>query len=122
MLTWDEEVKPSFNKDTQLGLQQSNPSGFSGNPLGGVTVSFSCDFIRSSIGKRTSCNQCSGRTSCTSAENFDTASPRECGRQANHQRPDRCESAGAVQVQMGLGKISRDLRKPLDAAGSEHDA
>jgi ribonucleoside-diphosphate reductase alpha chain len=42
-------------------------------------------------------------------------------RQAHHQRPDRRQPAGAVQVQVGLGEVPRHLRQPLDAAGSEHE-
>ena len=42
-------------------------------------------------------------------------------RQAHHQRQDRRQPAGAVQVQMGVGEIPRRLRQPLDAAGSQHE-
>ena len=48
--------------------------------------------------------------------------PRQRRRQAHHQRPDRRQPAGAVQVQVGLGEVPRHLRQPLDAAGSEHVA
>ena len=43
-------------------------------------------------------------------------------RQAHHQRRHRRQSAGAVQVQVGVGEVPRHLRQPLDAAGSEHVA
>jgi ribonucleoside-diphosphate reductase alpha chain len=43
-------------------------------------------------------------------------------RQAHHQRPDRRQPAGAVQVQVGLGEVPRHLRQPLDAAGGQHVA
>ncbi len=48
--------------------------------------------------------------------------PRQGRRQAHHQRPDRRQPAGAVQVQVGLGKVPRHLRQPLDAAGGQHVA
>jgi hypothetical protein len=41
--------------------------------------------------------------------------------QEDHQRQDRCESASADQVQVGVGKVSCSLREPLDAAGSADD-
>jgi ribonucleoside-diphosphate reductase alpha chain len=47
--------------------------------------------------------------------------PRPRRGQADHQRQGRRQSVGAVQVQMGLGKVHRRLREPLDAAGSEHE-
>ncbi len=47
---------------------------------------------------------------------------RQRGRQADHQRPDRRQPAGPVQVQVGLGEVPRDLREPLDAAGDQHVA
>ena len=50
------------------------------------------------------------------------SAPRQRRRQAHHQRPDRRQPAGAVQVQVGLGEVPRHLRQPLDAAGSQHDA
>ena len=42
------------------------------------------------------------------------------GRQTDHQRPGRRQPAGALQVQVGLGEVPRDLRQPLDAAGNQH--
>ena len=48
--------------------------------------------------------------------------PRQRRRQAHHQRPDRRQPAGAVQVQVGVGEIPRHLRQPLDAAGDQHVA
>jgi len=46
------------------------------------------------------------------------ASPRQRCRQAHHQRPDRCQSTGAVQIQMGLGEVPVRVRQSLDAAGN----
>ena len=48
--------------------------------------------------------------------------PRQCGRQAHHQRPDRRQPVGAVQVQVGLGEVPRHVRQPLDAARGQHVA
>ena len=55
------------------------------------------------------------RAGCCSA-------PRQRCRQAHHQRPDRRQPAGAVQVQVGLGEVPRHLREPLDAARGQHVA
>ena len=49
------------------------------------------------------------------------AAPHPRGRQAHHQRRHRRQPAGAVQVQMGVGKVSVRLRQPLDAAGNQHE-
>ena len=48
--------------------------------------------------------------------------PRQRRRQAHHQRPDRRQPAGAVQVQVGVGEVPRHLREPLDAARGQHVA
>ena len=41
--------------------------------------------------------------------------------ETNDQLPRRPESAGAVQVRLGLAEVSRRLREPLDAARDQHD-
>ncbi len=43
---------------------------------------------------------------------------RQRRRQARHQRPDRRQPAGAVQVQVGVGEVPFRLRQSLDAAGN----
>ena len=50
------------------------------------------------------------------------ASPRGGRRQAHHQRQDRRQPAGALQVQVGLGEVPRHLLQPLDAARDQHVA
>ena len=50
------------------------------------------------------------------------AAPRQRRRQTHHQRPDRRQPAGAVQVQVGVGEVPRHLRQPLDAARGQHVA
>jgi hypothetical protein len=50
------------------------------------------------------------------------ARARQRRRQAHHQRPDRRQPAGAVQVQVGLGEVPLHLRQPLDAARGQHVA
>ena len=74
---------------------------------------------RSSAEPRRRSSAAAGR--CGRRRGADRA-PRQGRRQAHHQRPDRRQPAGAVQVQVGLGEVPRHLRQPLDAAGSEHVA
>ena len=49
------------------------------------------------------------------------SSPDQGRGQAHHQRQDRRQSAGPVQVQVGLGKVSGLLRQSLDATGNQHE-
>jgi len=46
--------------------------------------------------------------------------PHSRGRQAHHQQQRRREPVGAVQVQVGVGKVSGGLCQPLDAARGQH--
>ena len=41
--------------------------------------------------------------------------------EADDQLPRRSQSAGAVQIRLGVAEVSRRLRESLDAAGSQHD-
>ena len=60
------------------------------------------------------------RRSRYSAGNRDPARIARRG-QADHQRAGGRQPAGAVQVQVGVGKVPRGVRQPLDAAGNQHE-
>ena len=85
MLTWDDEVKPSSqNLRRRPQTRAAEPSPTAWRPR----------HCNAPLAPWHTCPLPPRRSA-----------PRivRCG-QAHHQRPDRCQSAGAVQIQMGLGK------------------
>ena len=120
MLTWDEEVKPSLPKDLQQRIAALIEQRGDRSPRSSAAADFANRTRR--CARSTMAPHRAPRSCRFAAAPHPPHAPRQRRRQAHHQRPDRRQPAGAVQVQVGLGKVPRHLRQPLDAAGSEHDA
>jgi hypothetical protein len=111
MLVWEDEVKSQSNHAPRAAAARQRRARLA-EPASGRAWSATATSLR-----------CPTRPhSATPLRRRPIRAPRQRGRQAHHQRPDRRQPAGAVQVQVGLGEVPLHLRQPLDAARGQHVA